>query len=203
MSTNIVIALVAIAQKPGASVSTSLITTRRICRVFGERADSIHLERRAMRRKANKLRQYLPFTASAMADIEQVAAKHRSAEWDDLHKVLTDFGRSLVLDTEGLAAGLGFDRLCVLLAINTVERETARTGRKFAPRFARLVRTLLRETGANQAASLLSNVMVARHWFPLRFPEFCSGFHWQLSYSRNNRPCDLIKPAPALGPALL
>ena len=117
MSTNIVIALVTIAQKPGASLSTSLITTRRICRIFGKRADSIRLERRAMRRKANKLRQYLPFTASAMADIEQVAANHRSAEWDDLHKVLTGFGRSLVLDTEGLAAGLGFDRLCDLLAI--------------------------------------------------------------------------------------
>ena len=111
MSTNIVIALVAIAQKPGASLSTSLITTRRICRIFGERADSIRLERRAMRRKANKLRQYLPFTASAMANIEQGAANHRSAEWDDLHKVLTGFGRSLVLDTEGLAAGLEFDRL--------------------------------------------------------------------------------------------
>lgn len=126
MSTNIAIALVTIAQKPGASLSTSLITTRRICRIFGKRADSIRLERRAMRRKSNKLRQYLPFTASAMADIEQVAANHRSAEWDDLHKVLTGFGRSLVLDTEGLAAGLEFDRLCDLLAINTVERETAR-----------------------------------------------------------------------------
>ena len=107
-------------------MSTSLITTRRICRIFGERADSIRLERRAMRRKANKLRQYLPFTASAMANIEQGAANHRSAEWDDLHKVLTGFGRSLVLDTEGLAAGLEFDRLCDLLANNTVERETAR-----------------------------------------------------------------------------
>ena len=126
MSTNIIIALVAIAPKRGASLSTSLINTRRICRIFGERADSIHLERRAIRRKANKLRQYLPFTASAMADIEQVAANHRSTEWDDLHKVLTGFGRSLVLDTEGLAAGLEFDRLCDLLAINTVERETAR-----------------------------------------------------------------------------
>lgn len=67
MSTNLFIALLNIAQKPGASLSTSLITTRRICRIFGERADSIHLERRAMRRKANKLRHYLPFTASAMA----------------------------------------------------------------------------------------------------------------------------------------
>ena len=126
MSTNLFIALLNIAQKPGASLSTSLITTRRICRIFGERADSIHLERRAMRRKANKLRQFLPFTASAMANIEQVAANHRSSEWDDLRKVLAGFGRSLVLDTEGLAAGLEFDRLCDLLAINTVERDTAR-----------------------------------------------------------------------------
>jgi hypothetical protein len=126
MSTSLVIALVDIARKPGASMSISLITTRRICRVFGERVDSIRIERQAMRRKARKLSQYLPFTASAIAEIEQAAADHRSVEWSDLRKVLAAFGRSLVLDTEGLANGLGFDRLCDLLAINTVERETAR-----------------------------------------------------------------------------
>ncbi|AZD52184.1 hypothetical protein C4K19_0366 [Pseudomonas chlororaphis subsp. aurantiaca] len=126
MSTSLVIALVDIAKKPGASMSTSLITTRRICRIFGERLDSIRIERRAMRRKASKLRQYLPFTASAIAEIEQAAADHRSVEWQDLRMVLAGFGRSLVLDTERLAEGLGFDRLCDLLAINTVERETAR-----------------------------------------------------------------------------
>ncbi|MEW7856377.1 hypothetical protein AB2M95_10755 [Pseudomonas chlororaphis] len=126
MSTSLVIALVDIAKKPGASMSTSLITTRRICRIFGERLDSIRIERRAMRRKASKLRQYLPFTASAIAEIEQAAADHRGSEWQDLRTVLSGFGRSLVLDTEGLAEGLGFDRLCDLLAINTVERETAR-----------------------------------------------------------------------------
>ncbi|MGV6954715.1 hypothetical protein [Pseudomonas chlororaphis] len=126
MSTSLVIALVDIAKKPGASMSTSLITTRRICRIFGERLDSIRIERRAMRRKASKLRQYLPFTASTIAEIEQAAADHRGSEWQDLRTVLSGFGRSLVLDTEGLAEGLGFDRLCDLLAINTVERETAR-----------------------------------------------------------------------------
>ncbi|PWY39834.1 hypothetical protein [Pseudomonas sp. RW409] len=126
MSTSIVIALVDIAKKPGASMSTSLITTRRICRIFGARLDSIRIERRAMRRKASKLRQYLPFTASAITEIEQAAADHRGSEWQDLRTVLSGFGRSLVLDTEGLAEGLGFDRLCDLLAINTVERETAR-----------------------------------------------------------------------------
>ena len=35
MKANIVIALLEIAQKPGASKSTSLITTRRLCRILG------------------------------------------------------------------------------------------------------------------------------------------------------------------------
>lgn len=126
MSTSLVITLVDIAKKPGVSINTSLITTRRICRIFGERVDSIRVEREAMRRKARKLRQYLPFTAGAIAEIEQAAATHRGVEWQDLRTVLAGFGRSLVLDTEGLAKELGFDRLCDLLAINTVERETAR-----------------------------------------------------------------------------
>jgi hypothetical protein len=125
MSTSLVIALVDIARKPDASMSTSLITTRRICRAFGERLDSIRDERRAIRRKAGKLRQYLPFTASTIAELEQQATAHRRVESEDLRTVLAGFGRSLVLDTEGLAKGLGFDRLCDLLAINTVERETA------------------------------------------------------------------------------
>lgn len=126
MSTSLVIALVDIARKPGASMSTSLITTRRICRAFGARLDSIRDERRAIRRKASKLRQYLPFTAGTIAELEQQATDHRRVESEDLRTVLVGFGRSLVLDTEGLAKGLGFDRLCDLLAINTVERKTAR-----------------------------------------------------------------------------
>lgn len=126
MSTSLVIALVDIARKPSASMSTSLITTRRICRAFGERLDSICDERRAIRRKAGKLRQYLPFTAGTIAELERQASDHRRVESEDLRTVLAGFGRSLVLDTEGLANGLGFDRLCDLLAINNVERETAR-----------------------------------------------------------------------------
>ena len=50
------------------------------------------------------------------------------------------------------------------------------------PRFALLVRTLLREPGANQAARLLSKTMVARRWFP----GFCSDFHWQPGQMRKN-----------------
>ena len=126
MSTSLVIALVDIAMKPGVSMSTRLITTRRTCRVFSKRLDSIREERRAMRRKASKLRQYLPFTASTIAQIERQADDHRRVEREDLRTVLAGIGRSLVMDTEGLDKGLGFDRMCDLLSINTVEREAAR-----------------------------------------------------------------------------
>jgi hypothetical protein len=126
MKTHVVIALLDIAQKPGASMSTSLITTRRICRIFGQRADAIRSESRAIRREAGKLRAFLPFTASRIDEIQQQATEHRRAEWDDLRKILGAFGRSLMLDTEGLMDGLGFDRVCDLLAVNTVEREAAR-----------------------------------------------------------------------------
>jgi len=118
--------LLEIAQKPSASMSTSLITTRRICRIFGHRADAIRSERRAIRREAGLLRHYLPFTANKIYAIQQQSTNHRRAEWDDLRKVLGAFGRSLMLDTEGLMDGLGFDRVCDLLAVNTVEREAAR-----------------------------------------------------------------------------
>ncbi|TNF82798.1 hypothetical protein FGE05_10840 [Pseudomonas sp. ICMP22404] len=126
MKTNIVIALLDIAQKPDASMSTSLITTRRICRIFGQRADAIRSERRAIRREAGKLRAFLPFTTSRIDELQQQATEHRRAERDDLRKVLGAFGRSLMLDTEGLMDGLGFDRVCDLLGVNTVEREAAR-----------------------------------------------------------------------------
>ncbi|WP_426385750.1 hypothetical protein [Pseudomonas brassicacearum] len=126
MKTHVVIALLNIAQKPGASMSTSLITTRRICRIFGQRADAIRSERRDIRREAGKLRAFLPFTTSRIEELQQQAMEHRRAEWDDLRKVLGAFGRSLMLDTEGLMDGLGFDRVCDLLAVNAVEREAAK-----------------------------------------------------------------------------
>ncbi|NMY23803.1 hypothetical protein [Pseudomonas sp. WS 5410] len=118
--------LVRIAQKPGASMSTSLITTRRICRVFGERFDAIRSERRAFRREAGKLRHHLPFTANKIYELREQSSQHRKEQFDDLRKVLAGFGRSLMLDTEGLTDGLGFDRLCDLLEVNIVEREKVR-----------------------------------------------------------------------------
>lgn len=115
-----------IASKPGISASTQLITTRRICRNISRNLDAIHAERRAMRRQAGKLKAFLPFTLKAIADLEQQAQKHRSLEHAKALVALAGFGRSLLFDHEGLAQTLGFDRLCDLLSVNTVERERAR-----------------------------------------------------------------------------
>ncbi|MFJ4372728.1 hypothetical protein ACIP1T_08915 [Pseudomonas japonica] len=115
-----------IASKPGISASTQLITTRRICRNIGRNLDSIHAERRAMRRQADKLKAFLPFTRQAIADLEQRAQTHRSNERDKAVVALNGFGRSVLFDHDGLAIALGFERLCDLLGVNTVEREQAR-----------------------------------------------------------------------------
>jgi hypothetical protein len=124
---NTVIELVRIAQKPDATPVTSLLTTRRICRIFAQRLDAIVSERRAIRRQASKLRHYLPFTANTIYDLQQQAKNHRSTEVDDLRTVMTAFGRSLMLDTEGLTEALGFDRICDLLSVNPVHRQQVHT----------------------------------------------------------------------------
>jgi hypothetical protein len=126
MRAGLVIALVDIAMKPGVSMSTRLITTRRTCRAFSKRLDSIREERRAMRREAGKLKAFLPFTRRAIADLEQRAQEHREDERSEVRNVLAGFGYSLLFDREWLAEALGFDRLCDLLNVNTVEREQAR-----------------------------------------------------------------------------
>lgn len=115
-----------IAAKPGISASTQLITTRRICRNIGCNLDSIHAERRALRRRAGKLKAFLPFTRQAIADLEQRAQTHRSDERAKALVALAGFGQSLLFDHDGLAQPLGFERLCDLLSVNTVERERAR-----------------------------------------------------------------------------
>ena len=60
-----------------------------------------------------------------------------------------------------------------------------RTDSRFALKFALLVRTLLREPGANQSGTLLSKVMVARRWFPLRFPPNAGHLTGNLYVRRN------------------
>ncbi|MFT0517699.1 hypothetical protein [Pseudomonas faucium] len=115
-----------IASKPDISASTQLITTRRICRNISGNLDSIHAERRAMRRQAGKMKAFLPFTRQAIADLEQRAQTHRSDERAKALVALAGFGQSLLFDHDGLAQALGFERLCDLLNVNTVEREQAR-----------------------------------------------------------------------------
>jgi len=115
-----------IAMKPGISASTQLTTTRRICRNISRNLDSIHAERRALRRQAGKLKAFLPFTRQAIADLEEQAQTHRSVEREKALVALAGFGQSLLLDHDGVAQALGFDRLCDLLSVNTVGREQAR-----------------------------------------------------------------------------
>lgn len=115
-----------IASKPGISASTQLITTRRICRNISSNLDSIHAERRAMRRQAGKLKAFLPFTRQAISDLEEQAQTHRSVERAKALVALAGFGQSLLLDHDGLAQALGFERLYDLLNVNTVERQQAR-----------------------------------------------------------------------------
>ena len=87
----------------------------------------------------------------------------------------------------------------------------ARTGSKFAARFAPLVRTLIREAGANlsggyqhgyhqwlpvravakrEVATLVATerqhfARPIKRWFPLRFPRYRSAFHWSNADLRN------------------
>lgn len=74
-----------------------------------------------------------------------------------------------------------------------------RTGSRFALRFARLVRTLLREPGANSAAGLLSKFTVARRWFPLRFPPNAGILTGNLSVRRNSVWLSGARRLPPLG----
>lgn len=115
-----------IALKLGISASTQLITTRRICRNISRNLDSIHAERRAIRRQAGKLKAFLPFTRQAIADLEQQAWEHRDDEQSKALVALSGFGRQLLFDEDGLADALGVDRLCDLLSVNVVEREHVR-----------------------------------------------------------------------------
>lgn len=126
MTPNLIIALCNIASKPNASATTQLIVVRRTCRAIAHQLDSIRSERRSIHREAGKLKAFLPFTRQAIADLEQQAQEHREDERSGARRVLAGLGQSLLLDREGLADALGFDRICDLLNVNTVEREQAR-----------------------------------------------------------------------------
>ena len=119
-------ALANISDKRGASVSTQLIATRRICRLFCHERATIHHERRALRRQAGKLRQFLPLTAQQVADLERQAREHRAEQLEGTRQVLVAFGAVLLRDPDDIAGALGFDQLADLLSINPAHREQAR-----------------------------------------------------------------------------
>ncbi|SER19020.1 hypothetical protein SAMN04244573_03059 [Azotobacter beijerinckii] len=114
-----------IAGNPDSTPRARLIATRRLCRLFVREREAIHDERRALRREAGKLRAFLPFTATRVAELERQADEHMATELDILRHALTGLGRTLLHDSEQLDESIGFERLCDLLNINPAHREMA------------------------------------------------------------------------------
>lgn len=115
-----------IMEKPGITKRDNLTITIRVLRNLCHHRRAIIDECHALRRQARKLRQFLPFTAQAVADLEQQASDHRAAEFDALRRALIAYGQSIVHDQEGISAALSFDQLADHLSINPVHREQAR-----------------------------------------------------------------------------
>lgn len=114
-----------IAMKPGISASTNLVTIRRILRNIAQQLDEIQAERRAMRRRAAKMKAGLPFTWHAMADLKQQAKEYREGARADGKRILAEFGMSLMFDRGGFADALGFERMCDVLGVNPIHRQMA------------------------------------------------------------------------------
>ncbi len=126
MSTNLLMALATIADKPSTTKRDALTITRRALRIICQQRRHLLTERHAMRRKARKLRQFLPFTAQAVADLEQQASDHNAELLEASRRVLATYGRAIIHDREGIAAALSFDQLADHLNINPAHREQAR-----------------------------------------------------------------------------
>ncbi|ASL27873.1 hypothetical protein ACG10_17320 [Azotobacter chroococcum] len=121
-----ILALANIAMKPEATLRTRLIVARRVLRRVCAYREAIHDERRALRRKANQLRQHLPFTKLAIHSLEQQASDYGAEQMEATRQVLMSYGEELLHDRAGYLAALGFDGLCDLLSVNPVEREQVR-----------------------------------------------------------------------------
>lgn len=124
--THTVTSLADIGNKPGTTHRDALTITRRVLRITCQQRDSITAERRGLRRQAGKLRQYLPFTALQVADLERQALEHRGEELEGVRQVLVAFGFLLLRDPDDIAGALGFEQLADLLSINPVHREQVR-----------------------------------------------------------------------------
>lgn len=126
MIPKIVSALHEIAAKPKATPATLLIVTRRTCRILVSIRAEIWRERKAFRREAEKLRKNLPYSVLDIEVLEDRADTHRAEEHEYIRTRLAQFGRLMSADGGGIAAGLGFDRLCDLLNVNPAHRSEAR-----------------------------------------------------------------------------
>jgi hypothetical protein len=126
MSKNLLLTLATIADKPSTTKRDALTITRRALRHICQQKEQIHTERRTMNRQARKLREYLPFTAKAAADLEQQASAHQAETLAALRRVLIAYGEAIIHDRDGIAAALGFDQLADLLSINPAHRKHAR-----------------------------------------------------------------------------
>lgn len=120
------IALANIAIKPGITKRDSLIVARRLVRHFCAYREAIHDQRRALRREAARLREFEPFTKQQADALEQQADNYGAEQLATIRPVLRTVGESLLHDREGYMAALGFDGVCDVLNVNTVEREQAR-----------------------------------------------------------------------------
>ena len=112
--------------KPSTSLRDRLTIARHVLRQLCAEREAIHDERHALRRKANQLRRYLPFTKLAVESLEQQAHDHRANELELFRPVLLAYGQSLIHDRDGYMVALGFDAVCDLLNVNRIEREQAR-----------------------------------------------------------------------------
>lgn len=126
MTQNIILKLARIDAKPSTSKRDTLTIARRVLRHVCKAKRAIYDERRAMRRQAGKLRQFLPFTAQAVADLEQLASNHEADCLGAMHRVLLAYGQTIIHDSDGIADALGFDGLCDHLNINPIHREQAK-----------------------------------------------------------------------------
>lgn len=122
---NTVRTLADIGLKPTVTKRDTLTIARRVCRHACAVRDEVRHQRRELRRKARKLRQFEPFTKLAADMMEEQSRNHRAAEWESVRRVMLGYGRLILLDRDGIADALGFDALADLLNINRADREKA------------------------------------------------------------------------------
>lgn len=126
MTHDTITTLAAIGSKPGATKRDTLTITRRVLRIICRHRADYQAERRAMRRQAGKLRQFLPFTQQQADALDSQAKEHKAELLESTRLALVAFGGWLLHDADGIAAALGFEQLADLLSINPAHREQAR-----------------------------------------------------------------------------